>query len=125
MCSQQSHSRLNAAQKSFSFHAKEALNRLPEEWQVVEGEFAGIMLVIMPCRSEKSAKGVARFVTVPCIMKLMIDSANVGSTVLSYVQVWPSKHWKYSLGHGEKMFKMAISSVPNETLVLGLGGWDF
>mgnify|MGYP001810912257 CR=1 FL=1 len=30
------------------------------EWIHIEGEFAGIMLVIMPCRSEKSVQGVAR-----------------------------------------------------------------
>ncbi len=28
----------------------------------MEGEFAGIMLVIMPCRSDKSAEGVAKCV---------------------------------------------------------------
>ena len=30
------------------------------EWVHLEGEFAGIMLVVMPCRSEKSQQGVAR-----------------------------------------------------------------
>jgi len=30
------------------------------EWVHLEGDFAGIMLVIMPCRSEKSQQGVAR-----------------------------------------------------------------
>ncbi len=52
---------MNSAKKSFSYHAKESLARLPEEWKVVEGDFAGIMLVIMPCRSEKSSKGVAKY----------------------------------------------------------------
>lgn len=61
VCSQKSHSRLSTSQKSFSFHADESLKRLPEEWKVVEGSFAGIMLVIMPCRSQKSSKGVARY----------------------------------------------------------------
>lgn len=32
------------------------------EWVHLEGEYAGIMLVIMPCRSEKSQQGVARCV---------------------------------------------------------------
>ena len=61
VCSQKSHSRLSKSQKSFSFHADESLKRLPEEWKVVEGSFAGIMLVVMPCRSQKSSKGVARY----------------------------------------------------------------
>lgn len=34
--------------------------RRRSEWVHVEGDFAGIMLVIMPCRSEKSQQGVAR-----------------------------------------------------------------
>lgn len=32
------------------------------DWKIVEGEFAGVMLVIMPCRSDKSAAGVAKWV---------------------------------------------------------------
>lgn len=36
------------------------LSRRCSEWVHVEGDFAGIMLVIMPCRSEKSQQGVAR-----------------------------------------------------------------
>lgn len=37
-----------------------SLARRSDEWRVVEDEFAGIMLVIMPCRSDKSAAGVAK-----------------------------------------------------------------
>jgi hypothetical protein len=34
--------------------------RRRSEWVHLEGDFAGIMLVIMPCRSEKSQQGVAK-----------------------------------------------------------------
>lgn len=61
VCSQPSHERLNTAKKSFKFHAQESLSRLPQEWKKIEGEYSGIMLVIMPCRSEKSSKGVAKY----------------------------------------------------------------
>lgn len=37
-----------------------SLDHRSEDWVTVEGDFAGIMLVIMPCRSDKSANGVAR-----------------------------------------------------------------
>jgi len=47
------------------FQSQHVLNRPSyehrrEEWVTVDGEFAGIMLVIMPCRSDKSVNGVAR-----------------------------------------------------------------
>lgn len=43
-------------------HARCRCTRRRSEWVHEEGEFAGIMLVIMPCRSEKSVQGVARCV---------------------------------------------------------------
>lgn len=61
ICSQPSHNRLNTDRKSFTSHSKGSLHRFPGEWKTVEGEFAGIMLVIMPCRSEKSSNGVAKY----------------------------------------------------------------
>ncbi len=61
VCLQPSHGRLNPAHKSFKLHAQNSLMRCESDWRVVEGEFAGIMLVIMPCRSEKSEAGVCRY----------------------------------------------------------------
>lgn len=61
VCSQPSHGRLNSGYKSFKCHATESLKRLPDEWKKIKGEYAGIMLVIIPCRSAKSSKGVAKF----------------------------------------------------------------
>ncbi|GAB4813614.1 hypothetical protein N2152v2_000660 [Parachlorella kessleri] len=49
---------LDVAFREASHHS---LARRGQEWQVVEGDFAGIMLVIMPCRSDKSAAGVAKY----------------------------------------------------------------
>jgi ceramide kinase len=42
-------------------HSSRALLQRKDEWITVEGEFTGIMLVIMPCRSPKSSKGVAKY----------------------------------------------------------------
>lgn len=86
VCSQQSHSRLNPAEKSFSLPAKDALSRLTDEWKVVEGDFAGIMLVIMPCRSQKSSKGVARYAMPASVSAI----ARMGDCVLLPMQVWSS-----------------------------------
>ena len=61
VCSQPSHSRLNPARKSFKLHAQESRMRFASDWQVVEGEFAGVMMVIIPCRSDKSKAGVCKY----------------------------------------------------------------
>ena len=61
VCLQPAHGRLNPAQKSFKLHAQNSLKRCESDWRAVEGEFAGIMLVIMPCRSEKSQTGVCKY----------------------------------------------------------------
>ena len=61
VCSQAPHGRLNPAPKSFKFHAQNSRRRCESDWRVVEGQFAGIMLVIMPCRSEKSEAGVCKY----------------------------------------------------------------
>ena len=50
-----------AAAAGFGRHSRHSLGRRPGEWVSVEDDFAGIMLVVMPCRSDKSAAGVARF----------------------------------------------------------------
>ena len=61
VCSQPSHGRLNTAEKSFKCHARGSLSRFPDAWKKLQGEYSAIMLVIMPCRSEKSSKGVAKY----------------------------------------------------------------
>ena len=61
VCSQPSHERVNPAQKSFKLHAQKSRARFESDWRTIEGEFAGIMLVIMPCRSEKSKSGVCKY----------------------------------------------------------------
>lgn len=45
----------------FARHSRHSLFDRTDDWVTVEGEFAGIMLVIMPCRSDKSKNGVARY----------------------------------------------------------------
>jgi ceramide kinase len=54
----QEHVRL---QRTFREVSSRSLAHRRSEWVHVEGDFAGIMLVIMPCRSEKSQQGVARY----------------------------------------------------------------
>ena len=49
------------AHSPFARHSRHSLTRRQAEWVSVEGDFAGIMLVIMPCRSDKSTAGVARY----------------------------------------------------------------
>ena len=61
VCLQPPHGRLNPAQKSFKLHAQNSRMRCESDWRMVEGQFAGIMLVIMPCRSEKSEAGVCKY----------------------------------------------------------------
>jgi len=61
VCSQPSHGRLNTAHESFRCHAKGSLSRFPHEWKKIQGEYAAIMMVIMPCRSDKSSQGVAKY----------------------------------------------------------------
>jgi diacylglycerol kinase family enzyme len=45
----------------FARHSRMSLNHRQRDWKTVEDDFAGVMLVIMPCRSDKSAAGVARY----------------------------------------------------------------
>ena len=45
----------------FALHSRHSLNHRQSDWVTVEDDFAGIMLVIMPCRSDKSTAGVARY----------------------------------------------------------------
>lgn len=45
----------------FARHSRHSLLDRADDWVTVQGEFAGIMLVIMPCRSDKSKNGVARY----------------------------------------------------------------
>ncbi len=52
--------RASAAAAPEAPHAGPGAAALPHGWRVAEGEFAAIMLVVLPCRSEKSAAGVAR-----------------------------------------------------------------
>jgi ceramide kinase len=61
VCSQPSHDRLNTAHRSFRLHAQSSRARFASDWRVIEGNFAGIMLVIMPCRSDKSKAGVCKY----------------------------------------------------------------
>lgn len=42
-------------------HSRRSLMTRSSDWVRVEDDFAGIMLVIMPCRSPKSSKGVAKY----------------------------------------------------------------
>ncbi|KAL4433742.1 hypothetical protein ABPG75_000183 [Micractinium tetrahymenae] len=48
-------------QNAFREASTRSLTRRRSEWVHIESEFAGIMLVIMPCRSEKSVQGVAKY----------------------------------------------------------------
>ncbi len=45
----------------FARHSRLSLNHRQTDWKTIEDDFAGVMLVIMPCRSDKSAAGVARY----------------------------------------------------------------
>jgi hypothetical protein len=49
---------------AFTQHAAGAALRqgaAGERWRVVEGDFAAVMLIVMPCRSDKTPAGMARF----------------------------------------------------------------
>jgi diacylglycerol kinase family enzyme len=48
-------------QSPFARHSRLSLNHRQSDWTTVEDDFAGVMLVIMPCRSDKSTAGVARY----------------------------------------------------------------
>lgn len=45
----------------FARHSRLSLSHRQRDWKAVEDDFAGVMLVIMPCRSDKSTAGVARY----------------------------------------------------------------
>jgi len=45
----------------FARHSRLSLTHRQPDWKTVEDDFAGVMLVIMPCRSDKSTAGVARY----------------------------------------------------------------
>lgn len=50
-----------AGSSHFLQHAASAAERhAGEEWRVLEGEWASIMLICMPCRSDKTKAGMAR-----------------------------------------------------------------
>lgn len=51
----------NFAATGMHRHSSRALNTRADDWKTIEGDFAGIQLVIMPCRSDKSLNGVAKY----------------------------------------------------------------
>ena len=51
----------NVLRSPFARHSRLSLTQRQRDWVTVEDDFAGIMMVIMPCRSDKSAAGVARY----------------------------------------------------------------
>ncbi|KAL4517220.1 hypothetical protein Ndes2437B_g06825 [Nannochloris sp. 'desiccata'] len=59
----QNHPRLNPNRhhSPFARHSRLSLSHRQRDWKTVEDDFAGVMLVIMPCRSDKSTAGVARY----------------------------------------------------------------
>jgi hypothetical protein len=52
---------MKVPKEPFAQHSHRCVLHRSAEWKTVQGEFAGIMLVIMPCRSDKSLRGVARY----------------------------------------------------------------
>lgn len=55
------HAAANVLRSPFARHSRLSLTQRQRDWVTVEDDFAGIMMVIMPCRSDKSAAGVARY----------------------------------------------------------------
>jgi len=82
VCLQPSHERLNPARKSFKLHARDSRDRFGNEWQVVEGEWNGVMLVILPCRSDKSKSGVCKY-------------SHLGDGRLHLVMIKACSRWDY------------------------------
>jgi ceramide kinase len=49
------------ADAEFTLPAATAASRYGEEWRLVEGEFLSVMLIVMPCLSDKTRHGMARY----------------------------------------------------------------
>lgn len=55
------HAAATVLRSPFARHSRLSLTHRQRDWVTVEDDFAGVMMVIMPCRSDKSAAGVARY----------------------------------------------------------------
>lgn len=112
-----------AASPSLLFSALRLCRR--GKWVHLEGEMAGVMLVVMPCRSEKSQQGVARCgrtaVAPGLAWWLFLGGRLVGpaSAFLKFClvlvcccQIWPPQRRFDTLGDGQEMQPPAVPALP-------------